>query len=735
MWTAPDIPKAAQVVLGKYRLLVKLGQGGMGDVYLAASDGLGGVGRLVVVKRLRNIEDPQFVAMFIDEARIARKLSHPNIVQTYEIGREGGDHLIVMEYLDGPTLWRLRRAATGRGGVPWPMSLQIVSGVLEGLHYAHELRAADGRLLHIVHRDLSAENVIVTQLGECKILDFGIAKAADSIVQTQAGFVKGRLHNMPPEQLRGPKVDRRADIFAAGVMLWESLAGRSLWGNLGNVAISNRLMQGEIPSLRELGPAVPDELRLICEKAMAPEADDRFATALAMKAALTEYAERNGLVVNRSQLAEFVEPLFTDDREKIDHIIRAQLEQSGMRYSGVTRVPRSDLEPPAGGRTPAGGPVTLEGATPMGGSATQRTSPSKWAAIIVALGASVAAGIWFWQTRLVSRPGTFTPLPPPSVKVTGDEAAAKYVAAAEQLAAHRSYDAARGLLAKASSLDISDPELNIRIARLRDSMEMAALLSEANGHLENQRWRPAIDSAKKALERHPDNAQALAIVATARGAQQGTSQPPARGKPRGQGRERGEGRVKKPLPGMRLAARDQSAAETREEPPAAATESGQTAPTAEPAEVPRSNPPPTSSRDAAASAAAKSGPALGANPPTATRPRAAAASSKPKVAVPTLPRVYVVPDSDQLRNMCAKVEAMAASLGGVGAEYAHGFTRRLQSTVEPGETIYPSAIYYFIVREWNLKHDHATATNALVVGQKNGEILRFKDYSTIEPGR
>src|SRR3954465_9310772 len=156
MWTAPDIPKAAQVVLGRYRLLVKLGQGGMGDVYLAASDGLGGVGggKLVVVKRLRNMEDPQFVAMFIDEARIARKLSHPNIVQTYEIGREGSDHLIVMEYLEGPTLWRLRRAATPRGGIPWPISVEIVCGVLEGLHYAHELRAADGRLLHIVHRDL-----------------------------------------------------------------------------------------------------------------------------------------------------------------------------------------------------------------------------------------------------------------------------------------------------------------------------------------------------------------------------------------------------------------------------------------------------------------------------------------------------------------------------------------------------------------------------------------------------
>src|SRR4051794_3970373 len=160
MWTAPDIPKAPQLVLGKYRLLVKLGQGGMGDVYLAGAEGLGGVGKLVVIKRLRNMEDPQHVAMFLNEARIAKQLSHPNIVQTFEIGREADSHLLVMEYLEGPTLWRLRRVAAERGGVPRAPEIEGLRSVLDGLHYPPELRAPHGQAPEIVPPDPPPQNVI-----------------------------------------------------------------------------------------------------------------------------------------------------------------------------------------------------------------------------------------------------------------------------------------------------------------------------------------------------------------------------------------------------------------------------------------------------------------------------------------------------------------------------------------------------------------------------------------------
>jgi serine/threonine protein kinase len=377
MWSGPDIARSRPLVLGKYRLVAELGHGGMADVYLAAAEGPAGFAKLIVIKRLRNLDDPQHMAMFLDEARIARRLSHPNIVQTYEIGQENGAHFIVMEYLHGPTLQRLRRSAINQRGVPWAIEIDVMIHVLEGLHYAHEMRGADGRPLHVVHRDLSPENVIVTQLGECKILDFGIAKAIDSLSHTQAGFCKGKLKNMPPEQLLGEKVDRRADVFAAGVMLWEGLSGRALWGNIGNAAIASRLAQGDLPSLAELAPGVPQELRELCARAMSVQTDGRFATALEFRDALVAYARANQLSVTRSQLAGFVEPLFTEERERIDRVVAAQLGHGGdPGPAGGGMAPLPIIEPPSvpAARTPrtplptGRTPVTTPGSFPVGGT-------------------------------------------------------------------------------------------------------------------------------------------------------------------------------------------------------------------------------------------------------------------------------------------------------------------------------------------------------------------------------
>jgi eukaryotic-like serine/threonine-protein kinase len=312
------------LMLGRYRLLAELGRGGMADVYLAAADGPGGRQRLEVIKRLRNLEDAQHMTMFLDEARIARRLSHPNIVETYEIGQDAGSRFIAMEYLHGPTLQRLRSAAVmARQTMPWAVEIEVLSNVLQGLHYAHELRSPDGRALHVVHRDLSPENVIVTRSGECKILDFGIAKAIDSLTHTQAGFIKGKLKNMPPEQLHGHRVDRRADIYAVGVMLWEGVTARPLWGDLGHAAIATRLAQGSLPPLQD--GSIPDDLRAICARALDVNPERRFPTALAFRESLRQYAEQNRLVISRRQLAEFVEPLFASERARIDRVVQTLL--------------------------------------------------------------------------------------------------------------------------------------------------------------------------------------------------------------------------------------------------------------------------------------------------------------------------------------------------------------------------------------------------------------------------
>jgi serine/threonine-protein kinase len=322
MWIGPEVAADRPLVLGKYRLMAELGHGGMGDVYLATAKGPGGFHTLVVIKRLRNFEDPQHRAMFLDEARLARRLFHPNIVQTYEVGQEEGTHFIVMEYLAGPTLQGLRRAA---GLVPPALEIEILCNVLEGLHYAHELKTPDGRPLHLVHRDLGAENVIVTGSGECKILDFGVAKIVDSISMTQSGFTKGKLRNMPREQLLGGSLDRRADIFAAGVMLWEGLTGRPLWGDMGDAGIAGRLTSGDLPPLDEIGADVPPALREICARALSLDPEGRYPHALAFKDALVSYLDRQQLSATRTELAAFVAPLFVKERERLDRMVAGQL--------------------------------------------------------------------------------------------------------------------------------------------------------------------------------------------------------------------------------------------------------------------------------------------------------------------------------------------------------------------------------------------------------------------------
>jgi serine/threonine protein kinase len=316
--------------MGRYRVLAELGHGGMADVFLAVAEGPAGFNKLLVIKRLRNVEDVDQRMMFLDEARLAARLSHPNIVQTYEVGQEDDRYYIVMEFLDGPTLHRMRRRAKAQGGLPLKIELKILSNILEGLHYAHELQSYDGKPLQVVHRDLTPQNVIVTQLGECKILDFGIAKALDSLSQTQEGIYKGKLNHMPPEQLRGEKVDRTADVFSAGIMLWEAIARRPIWGELGNSAITYQLITSTIPSLREACPDAPAALIEICNIALSADPAARYATAAGMKAAIDGYLQNEGLHVRREELAACVIPLFVEERTRMRALIERQLHTTNI---------------------------------------------------------------------------------------------------------------------------------------------------------------------------------------------------------------------------------------------------------------------------------------------------------------------------------------------------------------------------------------------------------------------
>jgi serine/threonine-protein kinase len=307
---------------GKYRYVVDLGSGGMGDVFLAVAQGPQGFNKLQVIKRLRPelAQDPEFLSMFLNEARIAARLNHPNVVQTNEVSEQDDEYFIAMEYLEGQSLYAIGR----RGRIPLAIHLHVLAEACEGLQYAHDLADYDGTPLHLVHRDCSPQNIFVTYEGEVKVLDFGIAKAADSATTTRTGVLKGKVPYMAPEQLDGKDVDRRADVFAVGCMLWEAAAGSRLWKGLNDMQIAHRLHQGQIPRPSDFDPNVDPKLQAIVMKALALDPERRYASAAELQGVLETYV--NGLGgVRRRDVGKYVSRLFVDTRKSLRGKIEDEL--------------------------------------------------------------------------------------------------------------------------------------------------------------------------------------------------------------------------------------------------------------------------------------------------------------------------------------------------------------------------------------------------------------------------
>ena len=300
----------------------------MARVYLALSKKAAGFSKLVVLKVLRSStsNDPDLRRMFFDEARVAALLNHPNVVQTYEAGDDDGHLFLAMEYLEGKSLSALV-AAGPPIALPLDVHLRIIADMLEGLHYAHGVADVDGSPLDIVHRDVSPQNVLVTFAGQSKVVDFGIAKIAGS-PHTQSGVIKGKVGYMAPEQVQNLKVDRRADVFAAGVMIWEAIAKRRLVrrGMDDVVAIAQR-MSGD-PSVRTVAPeGTPEELLAICDKAMSVTPERRYATALELHDALDRYLRKTG-GADAKRVAEFLETSYGDQRKSSRAVVEEQLRSA-----------------------------------------------------------------------------------------------------------------------------------------------------------------------------------------------------------------------------------------------------------------------------------------------------------------------------------------------------------------------------------------------------------------------
>ena len=298
--------------VGRYELLAEIASGGMASVYLARLVGIGGFQRLFAIKRMHPhlAQETEFVKMFLDEARLVAGIRHPNVVPVLEVGADDGYYL-VMEYVEGDMLASLLMRSIRQGGhVPLPVVISIILDTLAGLHAAHEHTGPDGRPVNIVHRDVSPQNILVDINGTTKITDFGIARATTRLSSTRGGQLKGKVAYMAPEQARGdPNIDRRADIFATGVVAWESLASRRLFMADNEVATLNRLMSEEIPNLHEVDSKIPLSIAGVVAKALQRDPTARYQTAAAMAQELREAARKSGVLGTPPDVAEFLNGL------------------------------------------------------------------------------------------------------------------------------------------------------------------------------------------------------------------------------------------------------------------------------------------------------------------------------------------------------------------------------------------------------------------------------------------
>jgi serine/threonine protein kinase len=310
--------------VGRYQPIRRLAVGGMAEIFLARVPGVGieGFEKLVVLKRIlpQHALDPELLRMFLDEARLSATLTHPHVIEVYDVGAVGDAPFFSMEYVHGANVREMLRTqsrAAGKPTAPLPLAhaITIVAAAAEGLHYAHERLGPGGEPLGIVHRDVSPSNVLVSYDGAVKVSDFGIAKWAFQRTRTQEGTLKGKFAYMSPEQCRAKPVDRRSDIFALGAILYEVTTGAAPFSGASELDILNQIATGRAapPAWPEAMGTYPPALSEIVLRALAPEPDERFQTMQELQIALESFARSSGVALSTVALASYLQELFADE--------------------------------------------------------------------------------------------------------------------------------------------------------------------------------------------------------------------------------------------------------------------------------------------------------------------------------------------------------------------------------------------------------------------------------------
>jgi serine/threonine-protein kinase len=318
-------------ILGRYALFEEIASGGMATVHFGRLLGVVGFAKTVAIKRLHPqlARDPEFVSMFLDEARLAARIRHPNVVSTLDVVALEGELFLVMEYVQGESLRQIERTATEQGvRIPPPIVATILVGVLHGLHAAHEATNEHGEALGIVHRDVSPQNVLVGVDGVPRVFDFGVAKAAGRAQTTREGQLKGKLAYMSPEQLMGIAIERPSDIFAASAVLWEALVGRRLFKGDSEGEVVRKVLDAQVERPSKLVPELPPQLDAIVLRGLARNPSDRFATAREMARAL----EKCIPLAPASEVGEYVEKLAAKTLSQRAERM-AQIESTSTFYS------------------------------------------------------------------------------------------------------------------------------------------------------------------------------------------------------------------------------------------------------------------------------------------------------------------------------------------------------------------------------------------------------------------
>lgn len=389
---------------GKYTLVAKIATGGMAEIFLARLQGAAGFEKLVCIKRIlpHLAADTTLTSMFLAEAQIAAQISHPNVCQVFELGELDGRYYIAMEYLEGVPFSCVRSETE----YPAPTEPRLVAGLVmqacEGLHHAHNLKRSDGSALEVVHRDVTPNNLFVTTDGVVKVLDFGIAKFQDATVKTSTGALKGTHSYMSPEQLRGQQVDRRTDVFAMGVVLWELLARRSLFKRDTDFLTFEAVIVDPIPALDTLRPDVPPELGAVVARALARGPDQRYPTARALGEALGEAMAPLGGVLPAVAIGEEIQRAFDGRLREQRGLVQVARSGDPRPVEQALDVSEAPPEPPAKGTRPATATTSVQGRPDhthaTAALATARTA-SAWRrnAALVGLALTAGAAAVYWS--------------------------------------------------------------------------------------------------------------------------------------------------------------------------------------------------------------------------------------------------------------------------------------------------------------------------------------------------